>query len=92
MIKVNSWQSACQFLKELFCCFKLGLGRDKIARLYQQGGERLEKDFDIRSLIKAVKSQRIMSKHYLVPEAIRFKIKHSVENVIDLDKEQSGGD
>ena len=70
----------------VFSCFAgmFRFKRYKLWRLYEQGSDRIEKEFDLVKILTTLRNLKILSKKQLSPETLLEMKTHS-KNAIDLD-------
>ena len=65
----------------------LVLRRSKLWRLYADGEQRLDKEFDIVKIIKSIRNLKIISKATIMSKFIATKVKNDGNNIIDIDSD-----
>ena len=71
-------------------CFGKPPKTDKLWRLYKQGSERIEKEFDITKIIKTTRNLKTFMKARLINEKMTVELEHSSKNVIEIDETEEG--
>ena len=85
-IKLTGWQ-----IFKLYCwsiygnfCFCLKVDK-KLKRLYHEGCDRIEKEFDIVKIVSSLRNMKVFLKNKLIEPKVLFEVKHSEKNVINID-------
>ena len=68
------------------CC---GKKKNRLWRLYNEGQDRIEKEFDLVKIIKSIRNMKVIMKHKLMNEKLKLEVKHSEKSVIDVESTPS---
>lgn len=81
-------------MKSIFGKFIPGLAlrRSKLWRLYKDGEDRLEKEFDVVKIIKSIRNLKIITKATIMNHFMRTKVKNDGNNVIEIDSDYADPD
>lgn len=89
VIKLSKKQSCkLYFMSLLGCCF-CGRKKNRLWRLYTEGQDRIEKEFDLVKIIKSIRNIKVIMKHKLMNEKLKLEVKHSEKSVIDVESTPS---
>lgn len=85
--KVSAWNSFRLFWQRLVCCCCTQECRGgKLTKLLDIGGERLETEFDVVKIVRQLRNlKELMSEKKIWDNSLKFAIKHTGMNVIELD-------
>ena len=56
----------------------------KLKKLYTEGSDRIEKEFDIVKIVKSIRNIKVFLKNRLMDSKVRFEVRHSHKNVIEV--------
>ena len=65
----------------------LVLRKSKLWRLYADGEQRLDKEFDIVKIIKGIRNLKIITKATIMSRFLATKVKNDGNNIIDIDSD-----
>ena len=84
-IKLSTCQSLSLYFKNFFSFLCRPPKTDKLWRLYEEGAERIDKEFDIAKIIKTTRNLNTFVKARMMDVRSKIELQHSSKNVIDLD-------
>lgn len=58
-------------------------------RLKQKGSSMLKKELNMVKIVKGLRDLKILAKHYLIYDKIKFNIDHNQRNIIKIDSSAS---
>ena len=58
-------------------------------KLYERGQDRIESELNIVKIMKSMRDMKILMKNSLMDNQIRYQIKHSEKNILNLDSTSS---
>lgn len=70
----------------------LVLRKNKLWRLYKDGEDRLEKEFDMVKIIQGIRNLKIITKATIMDRFIRTKVKNDGNNLINIDSDGADPD
>lgn len=86
--KLRFCDSLLLFLSQFPCC--CNLTEPAYQQLYDTGTERMDKELDVVKILKRLRNLKILlEEQQILSRQLKFKIKHSGQNVIDLTRKES---
>ena len=96
-IRLSTKDSTVLYFNNLFAsvgckCLDRCTNQSRLQKLFEEGNDRLEKEFNMVKLIRNLRNIKILMKNSFMSEKIKYEIKHSDFNLINLSSDDDEHD